>query len=562
MLEFPEEKLTVSNHRLFCTACRETLSLKRSTVQNHVRSVKHMDSKKRMKERVDREMDIVRALKKYDDGNHSKGETLSDEQRVYRIRVVTTFLRAGVPMSKLDIFRDILEEGAYRLTDKSHMLELVPFILHEERSRIKQEIAGKCISVIFDGTTRLGEVLAVIVRFVCNWKIEQRLIRLEFLSKSMSGEEIARELISTLSVCMGIAPSFLLATMRDKASVNNLAMRTISVIYPNAIDIGCCSHALDHVGEKFHTPTLNTFSSLWIMLFSHSPKSKVLWKEQTGMSIITYSKTRWWSRWEVLHQLMIQFGDLLPFFTNNTDIGPSIRPKVIEILTNLQQRALLQIELAAVIDLGEHFIKATYHIEGDCALILEAYEIIQQLSAVIHTANYPNLNAVAKSLSPTNVSQQQQWIQYGMECLQPGIKYFKDQFGDDNKSPVSIFKAARYFNPTKISELQPTAAEIGCVDAFTFLDLTTISSLKLELPLYLAKARDISEKCDPFEWWKRYEVELPTWSKAVRNVLLVQPSSAAAECAFSLLNNSFNRRQFNSLEDYVEASIMLQYNKR
>ena len=79
-----------------------------------MRSVKHMDSK-RMKERVDCEMDIVRALKKYDDGNHSKGETLSDEQRVYRIRVVTTFLRAGVPMSKLDIFRDILEEGAYRL---------------------------------------------------------------------------------------------------------------------------------------------------------------------------------------------------------------------------------------------------------------------------------------------------------------------------------------------------------------------------------------------------------------------------------------------------------------
>ena len=98
-------------------------------------------------------------------------------------------------------------------------------------------------------------------------------------------------------------------------------MRTIRVIYPNAIQF---------------------------MLFSHSPKSKVLWKEQTGMSVITCSKTRWWSRWEVLHQLMIQFGDLLPFFTNNTDIGPSIRPKVIEILTNLQQRALLQIELAAV----------------------------------------------------------------------------------------------------------------------------------------------------------------------------------------------------------------------
>ena len=42
-------------------------------------------------------------------------------------------------------------------------------------------------------------------------------------------------------------------------------------------------------------------------------------------------------------------------------------------------------------------------------------------------------------------------------------------------------------------------------------------------------------------------------------ILLVQPSSAAAERVFSLLQNSFTQRQF-SLEDYIETSIMLQYN--
>ena len=43
---------------------------------------------------------------------------------------------------------------------------------------------------------------------------------------------------------------------------------------------------------------------------------------------------------------------------------------------------------------------------------------------------------------------------------------------------------------------------------------------------------------------------------------LLQPSSGAAERVFSVLNNSFGKRQLSTLEDYVEASVMLQYNKR
>jgi len=41
-------------------------------------------------------------------------------------------------------------------------------------------------------------------------------------------------------------------------------------------------------------------------------------------------------------------------------------------------------------------------------------------------------------------------------------------------------------------------------------------------------------------------------------ILLIQPSSAASERVFSLLNNTFNEQQQSCLEDYVEVSIMLQ----
>ena len=42
---------------------------------------------------------------------------------------------------------------------------------------------------------------------------------------------------------------------------------------------------------------------------------------------------------------------------------------------------------------------------------------------------------------------------------------------------------------------------------------------------------------------------------------LIQPSSAGAERAFSILNNIFTDRQDNASQDYLESSVMLQYNR-
>ena len=76
-------------------------------------------------------------------------------------------------MSKLDHFRDILEEHAYWLFDRRGMSDLNPFILVEENKRIKNEIGIEPVSIIFDGTSRLDEALVIVVRFVDGWEIKQ-----------------------------------------------------------------------------------------------------------------------------------------------------------------------------------------------------------------------------------------------------------------------------------------------------------------------------------------------------------------------------------------------------
>ena len=101
--------------------------------------------------------------------------------------------------------------------------------------------------------------------------------------------------------------------MRDRASVNNVALRTLKIVYPNLVDIGCIAHTINLAGERFQVPTLQEFINLWNSLFTHSAKARLCWKEQCGSSVHSYCPTRWWSKCEVMKDVMIKFGDVQKF---------------------------------------------------------------------------------------------------------------------------------------------------------------------------------------------------------------------------------------------------------
>ena len=97
--------------------------------------------------------------------------------------------------------------------------------------------------------------MVIVLRFIDeHWCIKQRTARLMLLARSMTGEELARQLIVCLSTELGINGDHLIATMRDRAAVNNVAIQTLQ--------IGCFSHTLDHVGEKMYTPVLDKFAKV------------------------------------------------------------------------------------------------------------------------------------------------------------------------------------------------------------------------------------------------------------------------------------------------------------
>ena len=120
----------------------------------------------------------------------------------------------------------------------------------------------------------------------------------------------------------------------------------------------------------------------------------------------TYSKTRWWSHWEVLYQIMVQFGDVEHFLTN-VDVGAAAtHSQLLNIVQDAHKSQVLHLELAAVINAGQYFVKATYQLEGD-GLILQAYEEIAKVRAVIQSAHYPKVAAFAQWIAKVDANLQQ-----------------------------------------------------------------------------------------------------------------------------------------------------------
>ena len=179
--------------------------------------------------------------------------------------------------------------------------------------------------------------------------------------------------------------------------------------------------------------------------------------------------------------------------------------------------------------------------------------------ASIYVSHFPNVDAIISKITADPNAQHQLKL-YAISCIKPGLDYFMSKYTGDLGKQIGAFKAARLFVPHKVVPFSPIASTIDSLGSFTFL-IPLLPALKTELPTYLALASGISVEVETTEWWKQNNLELPNWSRAFTEVVLIQPSSVAAERVFSLLKNSFNERQDLALQDYIEASLMLQYNR-
>ena len=239
-------------------------------------------------------------------------------------------------------------------------------------------------------------------------------------------------------------------------------------------------------------------------------------------------------------------------------LPPATSEKIRALLDDVHKCRKLKKELAMVVDAMTPFVQATYNLEGDRPLVLTAYREISSLHSTVTNQHYPNVAVIAKKESAGNTCNEQQLLRYANNCVKPAYEYFQEKFDYYNgelKDVLSAFKAARFFSPSQMDEIRPASGDMDSLKSFSFIEDSLVDRLKDELPQYQAAVEDVSQEVDTIKWWKDHQNELPAWAEACKLVLLVQPSSAAAERVFSLLENSFSSSQTSALEDYISLSI-------
>ena len=163
------------------------------------------------------------------------------------------------------------------------------------------------------------------------------------------------------------------------------------------------------------------------------------------------------------------------------------------------------------------------------------------------------------------------------DALAPGFDYLESRITgtcDAQYSLVNMYalcSAARAFDPAFAKD-HLDAAFVDTMAAITPLNaLGMLPDLKQQRPQYIAAAAsapafDKTSVADYstaiLGWWRANGGGFPAWALAARVVFAISPNSASCERVFALLKNLFGDEQASALADYVQASLMLNYNGR
>lgn len=489
-------------------------------------------------------------------------KSVRPEQHAWRVQRISTLMANGIPLSKLDDpfdLRTALADEAlgYKVPGADACAEYVAFIAAREFAKVKEEISGRDISICFDGTSQFAEIFGLLVRFVDDAaRVQVRVADLSLLATNMNSAGTAAIVTDVVYSRLHVEARRMLATMADRCSVNEAAIAGLMVLWTKSVHVGCYSHTLSNSGKKFRTKVLDQAMTAWFEIVrSHGGQLAV--QLTFGERARTYSDTRWWSRWECVNQVYSHIAEMPNLLSYLESHG--LCEKSCETLREVVFSAEFLSQLAVVVDAGKAFVEATYILEGDSFLACRAYQIVQMLQA--HVANFqaPLLDAVARRLAGGDDAKQAAIVASGKACVEPGFAHFRDTFGGKLKSSVDFFKAARLFNPFRISELQHEMDDLKYVP---FVSDVERIALKQELARYVSVAEDLKEEPPIWDWWVKHRKDLPAWFRAASKAVLVQPSSASVERAFSELKIVMGVRQGQALSDLVCGSVIVRYNER
>ena len=190
---YPNEGFYIQDNKLFCKCKLQELKGTKATVTNHMKTKRHMRAKEKRAASKKEQATLQAAV--------SAVETkIDDATKTFRARTVRAFLIAGIPVNKLKTLKPFVQdETGKSIGDVNDLLRCyMERISQTEMDELKKDISeayDNNISLITDNTPRLGDVFALLARFVVIKDnrpiVRQRLLTVEFLKRAMNSGQLS-----------------------------------------------------------------------------------------------------------------------------------------------------------------------------------------------------------------------------------------------------------------------------------------------------------------------------------------------------------------------------------
>ena len=95
----------------------------------------------------------------------------------------------------------------------------------------------------------------------------------------------------------------------------------------------------------------------------------------------------------------------------------------------------LKLELAATIDVVEHFVKATYFFEGDGHLVSACYEKLSAFSQFCQAPCFPNVHAIATAIAEEDPGQNVTALERSAKACIQGCQTISAPLGSSGLCP-------------------------------------------------------------------------------------------------------------------------------
>ena len=176
---------------------------------------------------------------------------------------------------------------------------------------------------------------------------------------------------------------------------------------------------------------------------------------------------------------------------------------------------------------------------------------------------------VAKALQKCPPRDEDGWKKHIEDQFKDFIEYIcsRTQEGGDRFEALEVFRGAVGLNPIFATmSKNEHSRRIDQLSHYPEMTDAILTGLKSEQQSYLDDARrtPVGRGVNVLHWHFHHRHARPFFWKAAKLLVLLQPTSAAAERVFSVVTKRFGNLcgNYNALADYIRLSLMMAFNKR